>query len=366
MVTFKEQFENTPPGPAREELVYQTAISMGPPKLVPISIKRSNGDTIIMRVMPDFLNVNGIFLPMSGQTAQRIANYFGLILPSSSVDQKIYEAAKQQGGALVAQPLSARTTNINGKTYTPEKIVQHVNRSELSAPFSELITQNEKYQQNKNSLVSGHAKSILAPEPGKESNLYLRGLYDKNGKPIQGGSGQTPHDASHAEYAANLRLISPQVEIISSTGEKKQQTISPSGSYLLPKSKYKPTITDSFKQAGPPSGYKAAKATPEIYAKAKELLNQMQLGEQKQLEINGKNYLVKCESHMGNPTSPAPKGISFYELKSDQSPIDKPKPDTAVATNAPAPYAPPTPSSSQTRMIILNRVKDFFKEVGIG
>jgi hypothetical protein len=91
---FKEEFLKTPPGPKREELVYQEVIKRGKPtNLVPVSVTLPDGTKVIYKVMQDYINIDGIRVPMTGVTAQRIADHFGMNLPTTKMSKQIWQAA---------------------------------------------------------------------------------------------------------------------------------------------------------------------------------------------------------------------------------------------------------------------------------
>jgi hypothetical protein len=372
MATFRELFKNTPAGPAREQLVYDYAIRQGKPKTVPVTVKQGENE-LTYQIMPDYLMIENIRVPLMATTAEKIANYFFMILPNSRINQQVYNAAKQQGSALEAKPLSGKTTEIDGKVFTPQNVVNDVSRSDLAIAYSDQINNDPNYKKNKNGLVAGHMKTIVTPDPGSPPNrLWLHGLYGKSQKPIQGGSGLTPHDLQQTEYATSAYFLEPTVQIKRPDGTIETRTITPSGSYLPQKSKSQSTI-DSSQKAGPPTGYVSAKLPPDIatqaHSEAKRLLDQP-MWSKHDIEISGRKYVAKVEPHY-NQQKGRHKGVSLYETTSQHTgtSIDKSKPDTAVAQSTPtpaAPYAPPTPSSSQTRMSLLNRVKSFFDELGIG
>lgn len=240
---FKEEFLKLPPGSQREDLVYQYAIKIGPPKTVPLTVNGPNNTKITYYVMPDYLMIDGIRAPMTASTAQKIANHYGMQLPNAALAKEIYNQAKQKGNAISAKPLSGRgaivpvmdpTTgkpkrDVNGKIitkhYSGEDVVQMgVNKSEWAIAYNDSLNREQalKNQDPKNpEIVSGHFKDILAPVPGHENRMALYGLFDSNGKPIQGGNGLTPHDTTaHSEYAAAPRLISEKITITLADGRK--------------------------------------------------------------------------------------------------------------------------------------------------
>jgi len=231
-MSFKEEYARyTKPSSEREAFVLKTLLSMPREQIVrnmkAITVKRADGSTVTYKVMPDYITVDGMRVPMSGDTAQQVADHFGLSLPSAQQAQDIHNNADVQ---VAAQPLSGTGTTIGGVHYSPNDVVR--NQGVGYAPFA--VSYNEKINQQLadkgvnpggNQIVSGFAKDIVAPpSPGK---LGLYGLYDTKGKPIQGGNGQTPHDTTvHTEYGSFVRLVSPEVTVQYPDGRSETKPVS--------------------------------------------------------------------------------------------------------------------------------------------
>lgn len=216
---FKEEYAKfSKPSAEREAFVLKTLLSLPREQIVrnmkTITVKKPDGTTISYKVMPDYISVDGMRVPMSGNTAQQVADHFGLSLPSAQMAQDIYDNADVK---VTAQPLSGTGTTIDGRHYSPQDVVS--NQGVGYAPFA--VSYNDKVNQQLadkgvssggNQIVSGFAKDIVTPpKPGR---LGLYGLYTDKGKAIQGGNGETPHDTSvHTEYGTYARLVSPDVTI---------------------------------------------------------------------------------------------------------------------------------------------------------
>lgn len=202
---FRDKFAKMPQGPAREELIYQEAIKMGPPKnLVPITVQLPDGSKLTYYVMSDYLTLDGIRVPLTGQTAQRIANHFGMYLPTTKMSKQIWTAAD---GKIQPAPLSAGGV-IGGKNYTGEQVVAtKIGDSDTSVAYNQRVEEELKKQHGNTppKLIAGHMKDIV--QPTRDGKLSLYGYYDKNGKPIQ-HSPFTPHDTTgHTEYLSSARLV---------------------------------------------------------------------------------------------------------------------------------------------------------------
>jgi hypothetical protein len=217
------------PSPAREEFVYKAITGLSRDSIVksmkPITVKRPDGTKIIYKVMPDYLMVEGIRIPMAGNTAQKVADYFDLVLPNATIAKEIYQNSDVK---VTANPLSYSGANIDNKQYSGSDVV---NKGVGYAPFA--LHYNDKVNEQladkgvkpgSGQIVSGFAKDIVSPAaPGK---LGLYGLYDASGKPIQGGSGQTPHNTStHTEYGSFVRLIYPDAVVIYPDGHQENKPI---------------------------------------------------------------------------------------------------------------------------------------------
>lgn len=210
---FKEQFEKMPPGPAREEFIYKSIINQGPPKqLVPITVNGPNGTKITYKVMPDYLMIEGIRVPLTGATAQRVANHFGMSLPTTKMDKQIWQAADTK---LKPTPMSGGAY-IGGKYYSGQEVVNSkINTSDTSVAFNEKI--NKQLQESKNpSLVAGHMKSIVQPDD--PNRLGLTGWYMPDGTPIQKGNISSHDTTQHSEYAGGTRLVSDNVIVTNPDG----------------------------------------------------------------------------------------------------------------------------------------------------
>jgi len=222
---FVKKFESMPSGPAREQLVYDEVIKRGKPKnLKPVIAKDENSGTeITYFVMPDFINIDGLYLPMTGPTAQKIADAWGMHLPTSKMSRQIYNNA---GGKIHPAAMSAGG-EIGGKQYSAQAVVDKmINNSQTSVAYSNRIAQ-EKAKANSD-FLAGHMKDIVQPGLAKD-RLYMQGMYDKDGKAIQGTSekeesARTLHNRDHSEYTSGLRLVGNKI-VVKENGQEKQMTM---------------------------------------------------------------------------------------------------------------------------------------------
>ncbi len=213
-MSFKDQFLSLKPGPEREKLIFDAVMAKGKPtdaQLVPVTISLPDGSKLTYKVLPDFLQIDGIRVPVTGVTAQRIANAFGMSLPTAKMSKQIWDAADTK---LAPQPMSAGGV-IGGKHYSGQEVVDHkISDSDTSIAFNERI--DNQLKGKKPALVAGSMKDIVSPD--KEGHLGLYGLYHTNGKAIQDSS-ITPHSIhDHTEYASGVRLVSGDVTITKPDG----------------------------------------------------------------------------------------------------------------------------------------------------
>ena len=225
---FKEDYARFgQPGPEREAFVLKTLTSLPRDQIVktlkPITVPGQNGTKVTYEVTPDYISVDGMRVPMSGVTAQKVADHFGLNLPTPKMVDEIYQNADVQ---VQAQPLSGSGTNIGGKQYSGQSVVQTgVGYAPFAINYNDKVNQQlaQKGYKGGDQIVAGFAKDIVPPIGG---TLGLYGLYDGKGKPIQGGNGQTPHDTKyHTEYGTYVRLVSPEVTITYPDGHSERKPL---------------------------------------------------------------------------------------------------------------------------------------------
>lgn len=225
---FREEFARfSQPSPEREAFVLKTLTSLPREQVVgnlkPVTVSKPDGSRITYQVMPDYIKVDGIRVPMSGVTAQKVADHFGMNLPTPQMVNEIYQNADVK---VPAKPLSGTGTNVDGKQYSGSEVV---GKGVGYAPFVANYNANIDKQLNEQGakegqIVAGFAKDIVPP--AKPGALGLYGLFDANGKPIQGGNGQTPHEVNvHSEYGTFVRLIGPTVQVRTPDGRNENKPL---------------------------------------------------------------------------------------------------------------------------------------------
>lgn len=226
---FKEQFLKTPPGPAREELIYNAVIKNGPPKqLVPITIDGPNGIKITYKVMPDYVMIDGIRITMAPYTAQKVADHFNMKLPTDKMSQQIYNAADTK---VRANPLSGSGyVGADGKHYSGKEVAEtRIGAADAALEYNKLTDQEIAKQQQQSgkvpSLIAGHGKDILQPM-SRSIDPSIGGWHGQEGKPLQPYS--SPHKGeakTHSEYGLYTRLIDDNVIITTPDGKTIQTSL---------------------------------------------------------------------------------------------------------------------------------------------
>jgi hypothetical protein len=216
-MSFKDDFARTPAGPQREALVYRTVLSDGKPTdLSPVTVEGPGGAKITYYVTRDFLHADGVWLPMTGVTAQKVADYFGMYLPTPKMSKQIFQAATTK---IMPPPLSATGYG----QYSAQQVVQsRIGASDAALAYSQRIADAQQGHGGEG-IVAGHMKDITQPPPS--GNLGLYGWYGKDGKPVQ-NSYYTPHSTNdHTEYGSGVRLVDSRVEVEYPGGQLKQMTM---------------------------------------------------------------------------------------------------------------------------------------------
>lgn len=234
---FREQFLKMAPGPKREAFVLAEIKKYKPPvKLVPITIPGPNNTKVTYQVMPDYITLDGIRVPLAGQTAQKVADFYGMHLPTSKMSKQIWEAADTK---IRPTPLSSGG-RIGNKYYSGTDVVKSkIGDSDSALAYSTMIEEELSKHPNAN-LIAGHMKDIVAPE-GDPDKLGLYGWYGKDGKPIQ-YSARTPHDTiAHTEYGAGTRLVGNTVTVTTADGRTVKTTMED----LMKDPVFSKTVTDT-------------------------------------------------------------------------------------------------------------------------
>lgn len=221
-MSFKDDFAKFPPGSQREQLVYRALISQGKPTdLWSMTVNGPNGSKIIYKITRDFLNVDGFYVPMTGTTAQKVADYFGMYLPSNTIADQVWKAAQ---GKITVYPLSGTGYQGTDRFYSPQEVVNsRISATDAAIAFNDKISQEKSKNPNgsKNQLMDIGSGAKWLTVPPASGSLGLHGIRTPDGGTAQGGYG-TSHSnyESHTEYGTFVRLIDNMITIIYSDGRK--------------------------------------------------------------------------------------------------------------------------------------------------
>lgn len=222
-MSFKDEFAKTPGGPQREQLVYSALVSQGKPTdLWPVTVPGPNGTQVTYNITRDFLNVDGFYTPMTATTAQKLADYFGMFLPTNKIADQVWKSAK---GKINVNPLSGTGYQGADKFYSPQEVVAgRIGASDAAVAFNDNIqkarSQNPATQKELVDIGSGVKWLTVPPASG---SLGLHGIRTPSGGTIQGGYGTMhPNYEDHTEYGTFVRLVGPTVTITKADGTKSE------------------------------------------------------------------------------------------------------------------------------------------------
>ncbi|MCB9057705.1 MAG: T9SS type A sorting domain-containing protein [Calditrichae bacterium] len=174
-----------------------------------ISINSSFADangvvrTIQYRVMPDYLAVgsdsNYCRIPMGPITAQKLADQFGMIMPTRKLVDDIYTKATIKLSPVTYAPVGNQNESV-------EKFIEHntaieQQRLAASAELGELVGGIKKDVVVSNKIV----------DPSRPDHVVIYGWHQLSGVPIQPLT--NIHIDSYVDYSHGIRLIDQQVFI---------------------------------------------------------------------------------------------------------------------------------------------------------
>ncbi len=145
-------------------------------------------------VLPDYLAIGSdqdfVRMPMTPMSAQRLADQFGLMLPTKRMVDLIYQYAAVK---LSPQPLSPGPKMSSNDYY----LTHH---QKVQAQFA------KKSQQM---IIAGHKKDVVISNRlnEKRGRVAIYGWHRSVGNPIQPLS--IVHDQYYADYSHGIRLIAP-------------------------------------------------------------------------------------------------------------------------------------------------------------
>ena len=197
----------------REAAIYREAVSGNIPQafrqLARIETTRQDANginqTIVLEVMPDFLAIGSdddfYRIPLLPMTAQRIADAFGAILPTTIVSDLAWQYAEiRLNPWLLTHPPGPDMTTV-------PIFIDHNRRIEaLRIPYGKPLS----------ALIAGHKKDIIITNQmythaAGMSRVWIYGWHQLNGVPIQNTNGS--HSLDYTDYSHGVRLINQQMMI---------------------------------------------------------------------------------------------------------------------------------------------------------
>ncbi|MFZ5952796.1 MAG: hypothetical protein ACOYXC_18985 [Candidatus Rifleibacteriota bacterium] len=156
--------------------------------------------TITYKVMPDYLAIGSdsdfVRVPMTPAAAQRIAEAFGCILPTTKMVDDIYRNASTRLNPQTMPPTGQMTSN--------QYFVEHSRMIE---------TQRRNSGHTQGQLLAGHKKDVVISNRlnNNPNKVAIYGWHRSNGNPIQPLS--TVHSEDYADYSHGIRLIQKRVVV---------------------------------------------------------------------------------------------------------------------------------------------------------
>lgn len=228
-MSFEQDFAKTPAGPQRERLVYQAVVNQGKPTdLWPVTVTGPQGAKITFYITRDFLKVGNQYLPMTATTAQMIANKFNMYLPTNTIADHVWAAAKAAGSTVKVEPLSGTGyQGEGGQWYSGSDVAnKRLSTTDAAVEFSkrvnQQIAQNPDSQKGLVDIGSGGKWLVAPPASG---SLGLHGIRQQSGT-LQGGYGtKHPNYEDHVEYGTYVRLVDNKVNVQYPDGRKETMTM---------------------------------------------------------------------------------------------------------------------------------------------
>jgi hypothetical protein len=209
------------PGPARENFIFNKIKSLYNKDsieklMVPLDVEVGPNKKLRFKVMPNYLSIEGRPIPLQYATSRRVAQEFGVELPSGDMVRLIHQKATNK---IPAKPLSGTGVTVDGKKYTGKQVVE---KGVDYDPFvDEYAKRYNKELANRNvketDITSGYYKEYTKPTKGNEGKTHFVGMFTEDGIPIQGGAtgqGSSMHPEEHKEYATAFRPVSGTATLI--------------------------------------------------------------------------------------------------------------------------------------------------------
>jgi len=154
--------------------------------------------SLTLRVLPDYLmigdNVDNFRVPLWPTTAQKIADAWNCVLPTTKLVTMIWHSAKTK---VSPQPWGPP---YDASMMSTDRIVRH--NSRINATIRAMNVSGDL------GLVAGHKKDVVMTNQlvKKPKQVSIFGWHQSNGKPIQ--PLYLGHEREYSDYSHSIRLIS--------------------------------------------------------------------------------------------------------------------------------------------------------------
>jgi hypothetical protein len=179
----------------RETAIYD-AIAGGAvpsPSRTLVDVELAHGKHVaVVRVAADYAAIGTdedfVRIPMSPVTAQRLADLFGFVLPTTKLVDAIYRAATVK---LAPSPMTPGPQMMSNDYYRRHQ---------------ETI---ERARDGRVGLIAGHKKDVVVTNRlvARPDRVAIYGWHQRKGRPIQPLS--LVHEASYADYSHGIRFVQP-------------------------------------------------------------------------------------------------------------------------------------------------------------
>ena len=184
---------------AREDAIFEQANKMNVPEylfeLVPVQLTHKISNKKVeatIWVMPDYFaigkNSDSVRVPITPILAQKIADRFGMMLPTTKMVKQIHQSAELLLNPHPIKP-SGAMTSVEAFISHNSAILRQVGSSNIGK------------------LISGHKKDIVITKRHEKrpSQVAIYGWFRKNNRPIQPLS--LVHNNQYADYSHGVRFI---------------------------------------------------------------------------------------------------------------------------------------------------------------
>lgn len=187
-------------GAERERAIYAAVMKEGLPEFQEVATTMKSRDgrehKVVIRITKRALNINGMGIPMTQETAELIAEKTGCMLPTAAIMKAVFEDPKFKKLVMPTLP--------PGPSMTSTEYYEQHNRM--------ILEQMRQKGINENGAVIGAEKTICAG-PKNTSRLLLHGGLRPDGRLYQNNT-LTPHSKRYyVDYSQRARLVDRKIVV---------------------------------------------------------------------------------------------------------------------------------------------------------